>query len=302
VWWEWILLFFNRCTTFTILICCINLLFSSRSLYYICVQSIYFTTIHICRTLWYHCSTAVKLEEFSPEKNSRMRQNVHSAPPVSTRTRPAKHKYNWDRRGSTVGSALGSSPRYGESRTLKQQNDTQFVGFSQDKSSFISYYYKSPSSSSIDSTASMSSSSVGDGLMVKKPYRMMSAINFDDHQKVTSSKRAKKSSVTPANSYERLFGGQVVRSTRPAQLTLFNNQSQQKQFPSKQKINSSTLPVSPITGHVIGNQNLTFVQSPSKSVRSPAGACHSPLWWKHFKSKILKWIYHLHQAQDSTFQ
>ena len=86
----------------------------------------------------------------------------------------------------------------------------------------------------------MSSASLGDGLMVKKPYRsakskgcqvkgehfflcsdnnpyhlrsfvtidflatlyeyyyrMMSAINFDDHQKVTSSKRAKKSTVTP---------------------------------------------------------------------------------------------------------
>lgn len=231
-----------------------------------------------------------------------MRQNVHSAPPVSTRTRPAKHKYNWDRRGSTVGSALGSSPRYGESRTLRQQNDTQFVGFSQDKSSFISYYYKSPSSSSIDSTASMSSSSVGDGLMVKKPYRMMSAINFEDHQKVTSSKRAKKSTVTPANSYERLFGGQVVRSSRPAQLTLFNNQSQLKQFPSKQKSqNSSCLPVSPITGHVIGNQNLTFVQSPSKSVRSPSGSCHSPLWWT-FYILHLKWIYHLQQAHDSIFQ
>ena len=47
----------------------------------------------------------------------------------------------------------------------------------------------------------------------------------------------------PANSYERLFGGQVVRSSRPAQLTLFNNQSQLKQFPSKQKSqNSSCLP------------------------------------------------------------
>ena len=32
-----------------------------------------------------------------------------------------QYQYNWDRRGSTVGSALGSSPRYGESRTLRQQ-------------------------------------------------------------------------------------------------------------------------------------------------------------------------------------
>ena len=61
--------------------------------------------------------------------------------------------------------------------------------------SFLSYCYKSPSTTSIDS--SFSSSSVGDGRMVKRPYRMMSNINFEDQQKITGTKRAKKSSITP---------------------------------------------------------------------------------------------------------
>ena len=78
----------------------------------------------------------------------------------------------------------------------------------------MSYCYKSPSTTSIDS--SFSSSSVGDGQMVKRPYRykklrrkeasvflmnfccrMMSNINFEDQQKITGSKRAKKSAITP---------------------------------------------------------------------------------------------------------
>ena len=59
----------------------------------------------------------------------------------------------------------------------------------------MSYCYKSPSTTSIDS--SFSSSSVGDGQMVKRPYRMMSNINFEDQQKITGSKRAKKSPITP---------------------------------------------------------------------------------------------------------
>jgi len=209
--------------------------------------------------------------------NGSIRGSVHSAPAGGNRSRPAKHKYNWDRRGSNVASTLGSTPRRNGGGSLVHQSDTQFVGFSPDKSSFMSYSYKSPSTSSIDS--SFSSSSFGDGQMIKKPYRMSSNINFDDHQKVTSSKRAKKSAITPANSYERLFGASEPRASRPVQLTLFNNQTQQKQFSTKQKCQKSgQLPVSPITGHVIGHQNLTFVQSPTRSIRSPTGSCHSALW------------------------
>jgi len=210
--------------------------------------------------------------------NGSISGSVHSAPSGGNRSRPAKHKHNWDRRGSNVASTLGSTPRRNGGGSLVHQSDTQFVGFSPDKSSFMSYCYKSPSTSSIDS--SFSSSSLGDGQMIKKPYRMSSNINFDDHQKVTSSKRAKKSPITPANSYERLFGASEPRSCRPVQLTLFNNQTQQKQFSTKQKCQKPghQLPVSPITGHVIGNQNLTFVQSPTRSIRSPTGSCHSPLW------------------------
>lgn len=202
-------------------------------------------------------------------------RHAHSAPARPPPYRPAKHKYNWDRKCSTVGSTLGSTPRRGGA--LSPQSDNQFVGFSQDKSSFMSYCYKSPSTCSLAS--SFSSSSTGDGAMVIKPYRMSSNINFDDHQKITSCKRAKKSPITPANSYERLFGTQQSRPTRPVQLTLFNNQAQAKPFPAKQKRqNCAQLPVSPITGHVIGNQNLTVQQSPSRSVRSPTGSCHSALW------------------------
>ena len=41
-------------------------------------------------------------------------------------------QYNWDRKCSTVGSTLGSTPRRGGA--LSPQSDNQFVGFSQDKS------------------------------------------------------------------------------------------------------------------------------------------------------------------------
>jgi len=202
-----------------------------------------------------------------------MRQNLggsHSAGPA--RPRPAKHKYDWGRRSSTLGETLGS-----RQKGLSNHQDNQFIGFNSDKSSFMSYCYKSPSTTSIDS--SFSSSSVGDGQMVKRPYRMMSNINFEDQQKITGSKRAKKSAITPANSYERLFGVKEARPARPVQLTLFNKQDHHKQWSSKQKRPAGQhLPVSPITGHVVGKQNLTFVQSPTTSVRSPSGSCHSALW------------------------
>lgn len=190
------------------------------------------------------------------------------------RSRPAKHKHDWARRNSTMGDTLGSSQK----GLVYNQPENQFIGFNSDKSSFMSYCYKSPSTTSISS--SFSSSSLGDGQMVKRPYRMMSNINFEDQQKITGSKRAKKSPITPANSYERLFGRSEKRPVRPAQLTLFDKkQSDEKQWSCKQKRpDSQKLPVSPITGHVIGKQNLTYVQSPTRSVRSPTGSCHSSLW------------------------
>jgi len=209
------------------------------------------------------------------EPERRMRQNVSGSQSAgAARPRPAKHKHDWGRRSSTLGDTLGSRHKGG----LCNQPENQFLGFSSDKSSFLSYCYKSPSTTSIDS--SFSSSSVGDGLMVKRPYRMMSNINFEDQQKITGNKRAKKSPMTPANSYERLFGRSDPRPVRPAQLTLFNKeQTEKRQWSCKQKRPSSQqLPVSPITGHVIGKQNLTFVQSPTRSVRSPSGSSHSALW------------------------
>jgi len=203
-----------------------------------------------------------------------MRQQLTGSQSAGARPRPAKHKYDWGRRGASLGDTLGTRQK----GLVYNQPDNQFVGFSSDKSSFLSYCYKSPSTTSIDS--SFSSSSVGDGRMVKRPYRMMSNINFEDQQKITGTKRAKKSSITPANSYERLFGRAEKKPVRPAQLTLFDKQQSEKGLWScKQKRPSSNqLPVSPITGHVIGKQNLTFVHSPSRSVRSPTGSCHSALW------------------------
>ena len=48
-------------------------------------------------------------------------------------------QYNWDRKGSTVESTLGSDLRKRGGGALVHQSDNQFVGFSPDKKRYSRY-------------------------------------------------------------------------------------------------------------------------------------------------------------------
>jgi len=125
--------------------------------------------------------------------------------------------------------------------------------------------WRSSSSSSGSSTSSLTSS---DGRMYK-PYRPVSHIPFVEGQTQIARPRTSKAG---GNSFEKLFGSPEARRIRPKELTLFSPSPPQK------RKNGKPLPVSPLTGHVIGTGGSQVVPLPSKPVRSPAGICHSSLW------------------------
>lgn len=163
--------------------------------------------------------------------------------------------------------------------------------------SFLLYSWRSPasSSSSTGSSNSLSSSTsssptgseMGDGQMFRKPYRLASNIQFGEMGQGSSppcSPRPRKTnqSSRPGSSFDRLFGAPPPRPCRPQQLTLGPVVRPDLRFerprPAKRRPHTATLPVSPLTGHVIGTGGFKVVSSPSRPVRSPQGACHSALW------------------------
>eukprot|EP00092_Neocalanus_flemingeri_P096499 GFUD01122846.1.p1 GENE.GFUD01122846.1~~GFUD01122846.1.p1 ORF type:complete len:110 (+),score=19.46 GFUD01122846.1:30-332(+) len=100
---------------------------------------------------------------------------------------------------------------------------------------------------------------------------MASSITFDNLQTPKSKKRTASAPGT-GKSFERLFGSAEPRQTRPKQLKLSTTMAVQ------QKKLNTPLPVSPLTGHVIGTGGSQVVDIPIRSVRSPLGGRHSPLW------------------------
>merc|ERR1719427_1618288 len=107
----------------------------------------------------------------------------------------------------------------------------------------------------------------GDGVMVRRPYRLASKINFEDqhlHPNYSSTKpRPTKSSPAPGDSHRRLFVAPSPKPVKPRQVTLFDKPEVHKTRSNK------PLPVSPITGHIIGTGGNQFVHIPKRPVRSP---------------------------------
>merc|ERR1719153_1590956 len=164
-------------------------------------------------------------------------------------------------------------------------HDSQFVGFEKDRHSPASSSSSTGSSNSLSSSTSSSptGSEMGDGQMFRKPYRLASNIQFGGSSPPSSPRpRKTNQSSRPGSSFDRLFGAPPARPCRPQQLTLSPvvrpDERPERPRPAKRRPQTAPiLPVSPLTGHVIGTGGFKVVSSPSRPVRSPRGACHSPL-------------------------
>merc|ERR1711874_118882 len=165
---------------------------------------------------------------------------------------------------TTIKSAFGQ----GKPGLLPESMESQFMGFDENKNSFVTYCWKSPTSSG---GSSPTSSMIGDGLIIRKPYRLASNIVFEkpEHRSKPKKKRA---AGPQENSFDRLFGSKETRKPMLVSKNMFQTDS------GKPMKSRKPLPVSPITGHVIGTGGSQMVELPKREVRSPLGGRHSPLW------------------------
>eukprot|EP00090_Calanus_glacialis_P011235 TRINITY_DN19676_c0_g1_i1.p1 TRINITY_DN19676_c0_g1~~TRINITY_DN19676_c0_g1_i1.p1 ORF type:complete len:177 (-),score=38.94 TRINITY_DN19676_c0_g1_i1:55-585(-) len=167
---------------------------------------------------------------------------------------------------TSIGSTLGQ-----KASKLSGSPGSQFVGFDADRNSYLTYCWSSPSSSQ---GSSPSSSMLGDGAMIRRKYRLASHIQFEDQNTKEYKNKPKQPRHTQAtgSSYSRLFSPPTPRPAKPKQLTLFDKPDEHKSRCKK------PLPVSPLTGHILGAGGYMMESVPGRKAKNVPGTQHKQLW------------------------
>merc|ERR1719452_267247 len=178
--------------------------------------------------------------------------------------------------GACVKRALCHDNSLDSSLAMHRQDSqgSEFMGFDTDKSSFLTYHWR-PLAATENET---SSSQIGDGCIIRKPYRLVSKLfsvnNEETEEQLTArTQRWRQCHVKNIETFQNLFGQPEIKKLAPVQRTL----TVRSATPARSR-REKPLSVSPLTGHVLGLGELKVVDKPRRRVQSAAGRCHTPLW------------------------